>query len=247
MKHIFVNLKRFDVPRAMGGVNGIADIRDWGPCVIEGTQDALEKYRGQDVEFAMFFPELHILTAAGALKQDSMIQLGCQGVYGQDVQPGGNFGAFTTDRPAAAMKAAGCGYVIVGHCEERNHIRGVLEEAGCGDTAAQGRILNAEIQAAAARGMKVLYCIGEKSEELERWEEVLGEQLESGLSGVDKSMVNYCLRAHLVHRTGKNTGRKRIYYENRKICKRENRRNGRCVRRWPETGQCGHAGVYPGN
>ncbi|HIV25622.1 MAG TPA: triosephosphate isomerase [Candidatus Scatomonas pullistercoris] len=189
MKHIFVNLKRFDVPRAMGGVNGIADIRDWGPCVIEGTQDALEKYRGQDVEFAMFFPELHILTAAGALKQDSMIQLGCQGVYGQDVQPGGNFGAFTTDRPAAAMKAAGCGYVIVGHCEERNHIRGVLEEAGCGDTAAQGRILNAEIQAAAARGMKVLYCIGEKSEELERWEEVLGEQLESGLSGVDKSMV----------------------------------------------------------
>ena len=37
--------------------------------------------------------------------------------------------------------------------------------------------------------MKVLYCIGEKSEELERWEEVLGEQLESGLSGVDKSMV----------------------------------------------------------
>ena len=37
--------------------------------------------------------------------------------------------------------------------------------------------------------MKVLYCIGEKSEEQERWEEVLGEQLEIGLAGVDKSKV----------------------------------------------------------
>ena len=189
MKHIFLNLKRFDVPKAMGGVNGIAQIRDWAPCIVNGTQEKLEKYRGGNVEFAMFFPELHILTAAGALKEDSMIQLGCQGVYGQDVQPGGNFGAFTTDRPAAAMKAAGCSYVIIGHCEERNHLRGVLEEGGCSSPEAIGRILNREIQAAAARGMKILYCIGENSEEQERWEEVLGGQLESGLAGVDKSMV----------------------------------------------------------
>jgi len=29
MKHIYLNLKRFDVPAKMGGVNRIADIRDW--------------------------------------------------------------------------------------------------------------------------------------------------------------------------------------------------------------------------
>ena len=91
MKHIFLNLKRFDVPKALGGVNGIADIREWASFIVNGTQEELEKYRGQDVEFAMFFPELHILPAAAALKKDSMIQLGCQGVYGQDVQPGGKF------------------------------------------------------------------------------------------------------------------------------------------------------------
>ena len=37
--------------------------------------------------------------------------------------------------------------------------------------------------------MKVLYCIGEKSEEQERWQEVLGEQLRVGLDGVDKSKI----------------------------------------------------------
>ena len=42
---------------------------------------------------------------------------------------------------------------------------------------------------AVANGMKVLYCIGEKDTELDRWDEVLREQLEIGLEGVDKSQV----------------------------------------------------------
>ena len=37
--------------------------------------------------------------------------------------------------------------------------------------------------------MNVLYCIGEKDTELDRWQEVLLEQLETGLDGVDKSKV----------------------------------------------------------
>ena len=37
--------------------------------------------------------------------------------------------------------------------------------------------------------MKVLYCIGEKSEEQEQWQEVLGKQLEIGLKDVDTSKV----------------------------------------------------------
>lgn len=35
----------------------------------------------------------------------------------------------------------------------------------------------------------MLYCIGEKSEEQERWQEVLGAQLDIGLDGADKSQV----------------------------------------------------------
>ena len=60
------------------------------------------------------------------------------------------------------MKAAGCEAVIIGHCEERNNLNGILAEAGCKDTKAVNRILNQEIKCAVAQGLKVLYCIGEK-------------------------------------------------------------------------------------
>lgn len=189
MKHIFLNLKRFDVPGDMGGVNRISEIGSWGTKIVEQTQEVLKKYEKNQVDFTMFFPELHLLKAAEARSEASPVQIGCQGVFSADVQPGGNFGAFTTGRPAAAMKAAGCDAVIIGHCEERNFLNGVLAEAGIHDRDAVNRILNQEIRAAVTRGLKVLYCIGEKSEEQQNWQEVLGSQLETGLQDVDRSMV----------------------------------------------------------
>lgn len=189
MKHIYLNLKRFDVPAELGGVNRIADMKEWGKYIVENTQEELKKYSPEEVEFAMFFPEIHLFSACQAKTEDSPVQIGCQGVFRDDVAPGKNFGAFTTGRPAAAMKAAGCETVIIGHCEERNNLAGILAEAGVVNTKAVNTILNKEIKSAVDRGMKVLYCIGEKSEELEQWKEVLGEQLELGLKDVDKSMV----------------------------------------------------------
>lgn len=189
MKHIFLNLKRFDVPRKLGGVNSISEIGDWGAYIIAQTQDKLKQYGKDQVDFTMFFPELHLLGVERACDEDSPVQIGCQGIFHMDVQPGGNFGAFTTGRPAAAMKAVGCDAVIIGHCEERNFLNGVLAEAGIQDIDAVNRILNQEVKAAVSRGLKVLYCIGEKSEEQERWQEVLVSQLEIGLQDVDKSMV----------------------------------------------------------
>lgn len=189
MKHIFLNLKRFDIPKQMGGVNSIADIDNWGAYIVKSTQEKLQIYKENQVEFTIFFPELHILKANTARKNSSLIQIGCQGVLRTDVYPGGNFGAFTTGRPAAAMKAAGCDSVIIGHCEERNFLNSVLREAGIADADAINRILNEEIKAAVRRGMKVLYCIGEKSEEQGNWQDVLGRQLQFGLKDVDPSMV----------------------------------------------------------
>ena len=188
MKHIYLNLKRFDVPAEFGGVNRIAGMQDWGSFLVHNTQEELKKY-GQEAEFAMFFPELHLFGALNARSADSPVQIGCQGVFRQDVQPGGNFGAFTTNRPAAAMKAAGCETVLIGHCEERNHIGGILQMTGETDTRIVNQILNEEVRCALERGMKVLYCIGEKSEEQPRWQEVLGEQLEIGLKDADPSRV----------------------------------------------------------
>lgn len=189
MKHIYLNLKRFDVPAELGGVNRIADVKQWGSYIVKETQEKLKEYNQDEVEFAMFFPEIHLFSAITAKTEGSPIEIGCQGVFRSDVCLGGNFGAFTTERPAAAMKAAGCEAVIIGHCEERNNLNGILAEAGGKNTKAVNRILNQEIKCALDRGLKVLYCIGEKSEELEQWKEILGEQLEIGLQDVDKARV----------------------------------------------------------
>lgn len=189
MKHIYLNLKRFDVPVELGGVNRLAPVKDWGAQVVEKTQGGLEKYDSAKVEFIQFLPEAHLPGAVAARKENSPVMLGSQGVYREDVAPGGNFGAFTTNRPAAAVKALGCEAVLIGHCEERNDKKGILAEAGVVNPEAVNRILNQEVRCAVAAGLKVVYCIGETAEEQPDWENVLGGQLDTGLCGVDTEKV----------------------------------------------------------
>ncbi|MCI6376781.1 MAG: triose-phosphate isomerase [Clostridiales bacterium] len=190
MKHIFLNLKRFDISPARGGVNRLAPMGEWGAAIVRGAQDALRDY--PQAEFVMYLPEAHLLGAAAARTPGSPVKLGSQGVYRADTAVGGNFGAFTTNRTGNAVREMGCESTLIGHCEERNDKLGVLSEAGVAGAeaaAAVSRLLNAEIRAAQAAGLDVLYCIGERSEEQDRWQEVLGAQLDIGLAGVDKSRV----------------------------------------------------------
>ena len=189
MKHLYLNLKRFDVPVEYGGVNRIAPVADWGRYIVEHTQEGLKRYDPTEAEFVQYFPEAHILGAVAAQCEGSPVQVGAQSVYRMNTAVGGNFGAFTTNRPASIVKAMGCTSTIIGHCEERNDKAGILAEAGVTDTAAVNRLLNQEIRLAIEQGLTVLYCIGEKSEEQEQWQEVLGDQLSIGLKDVDTSKV----------------------------------------------------------
>ena len=43
MKHIYLNLKRFDVPTEYGGVNRIAPVADWAEFIVKNTQEELKK------------------------------------------------------------------------------------------------------------------------------------------------------------------------------------------------------------
>ncbi len=187
MKHIFLNLKRFDIPRDWGGVNSIAEPADWGGYIVNHTQDGVKELleaAKEETEFVMYVPEAHVIPAVQAKTADSPVVIGCQSVFRDDVAEGRNFGAFTSNRTAKAMKALGCGSVLIGHCEERNDKAGILAEAGVTDTAAVNRLLNQEVCRAVEAGLSVLYCIGEKAEEQDRWKEVLREQIETGLAGV---------------------------------------------------------------
>lgn len=190
MKHIYLNLKRFDISPARGGVNRLASMAEWGSAIVRAVQEPLKAWT--DAEYVVYYPEAHLLSAAAARCADSPVKLGCQGVCRGDTAVGGNFGAFTSGRAANAMAEIGCESALIGHCEERNDQMAILAEAGVtGDAAAQAvcRLLNREIKAAQAAGLSVLYCIGEKSEEQARWQDVLGMQLELGLEGVDRSRV----------------------------------------------------------
>ena len=189
MKHIYLNLKRFDTPVEYGGVNRLAPVKDWGAAVVNGTQEALKKYDPTQVEFVQYLPEAHLLNAVAALSEGSPVRIGSQGVYRADTAVGGNFGAFTTNRTANIVKAMGCTSVLIGHCEERSDKKGVLAEAGAADMSAVDRLLNQEILCAQRAGLTVLYCIGETSEEQDRWQEVLGRQLDAGLAAADRSRI----------------------------------------------------------
>ena len=65
MKHLCLNLKRFDVPVEMGGVNRLAAGNVWAETIVSGTKKELERYHGK-ARFPMYFPEAHVIAAAMA-------------------------------------------------------------------------------------------------------------------------------------------------------------------------------------
>jgi triosephosphate isomerase (TIM) len=190
MKHIFLNLKRFDITPELGGVNRLAAPAEWGHAVTSQIRDVAEKY-ADVAEFAAFLPEAQLVSAvAGA--EGSPLGVGPQSVHTQDTVVGGNFGAFTSLRTGNSMAQLGCGWALVGHCEERMNLRAVMGEAGADPAdieAAVNRILNREVKAAQAAGLKVLFCMGERSEEVDDWEKVLSTQVTCGLEGADLANV----------------------------------------------------------
>ena len=44
MKHIYVNLKRFEIPVGLGGLNRLAPVQEWGKHIVTQTQEGLKKY-----------------------------------------------------------------------------------------------------------------------------------------------------------------------------------------------------------
>ena len=189
MKHIFLNLKRFDIVPELGGVNRLAAPAQWGEAVTSSIRQVAEAH--EDVEFAAFLPEAHLVGAVRCA-EGSPLGVGCQGVHTADTAVGGGFGAFTTLRTGNSVAQLGCGWALVGHCEERMNLRAVMGEAGAEGPeveAAVSRILSREVVAAQAAGLKVLFCMGERTEEQPEWERVISDQVQQGLDGADPDRV----------------------------------------------------------
>src|SRR5690554_984077 len=127
---IFVNLKRFDIPRKMGGICPIDTPQVWIEEVIEKSVTMrLGVRKGLLLNFLL--PEALLLPAIRRLEsfapnERGNITVGCQGVFREDVAAGGNIGAFTTNLPATAAKNLGCTWSIIGHSEERKDKLNIL-------------------------------------------------------------------------------------------------------------------------
>ncbi|MFU0831425.1 MAG: Triosephosphate isomerase [Oscillospiraceae bacterium] len=207
MINIFVNLKRFDVPRDKGGVCPSEHPGKWIEGVMKDSV-ALGIGSDPDVDVVYLVPEALILPAQETLKQfpadqRKHLSVGCQGVFRDNIEKGKNFGAFTTNLPAASAYQMGCRWSIIGHSEERRdkqEIIGAFEPDWNGSeslrekcAAAVDGLINREVLSALKQGMNVLLCMGETAEErgTGSWEEqqkrirnVLSAQLERGLTGV---------------------------------------------------------------
>ena len=179
MVNIFVNLKRFDVPRKLGGICQRENPGEWIEWIISSAvEDGLGKLADTGISFLV--PEALILPAIAKLRQypsdDTRgIRIGSQGVYRENVQKGGNFGAFTTNLPAAAAAGLGCQLSIIGHSEERRDKLSIVENYDPDsrtDRSSRERagravdgMINQEVLCALASGLDVLLCVGETAEE----------------------------------------------------------------------------------
>lgn len=213
MREIFINLKRFDVPKSMGGICLVDDSKMWIVKVMkEAVETGLGKLVGINITFLL--PESLIITAKETLSkyQESntkTINIGSQGVFRENVKVGGNFGAFTTNLPAAAAKSLGCTWSIIGHSEEKKDKLGIIERfesfsherVDTSEKAAKAvnSLINDEVICALDTGINVLMCVGETADERgsgsfeeqkPRIQKVLEIQLEMGLKDVEGYLAN---------------------------------------------------------
>lgn len=187
MKEILVNLKRFDIPKSLGGVSDEEIPGKYAEAILQPLVEPLREYK--ETAFTFFFPEAHLIQAGQILHGSSNMRIGCQSNYVEDVASAGNFGAFTSFRTASSMRAIGCQVSLIGHCEERKYFHHLYGLAGVNDQKLVNRLLNRQIRQAQAQGMEVCYCIGEAETQLECWDQVLLEQLSLGLAEVDRSRI----------------------------------------------------------
>jgi triosephosphate isomerase len=205
----FVNLKRFDIPRALGGVCPSDNPTRWLETVIEALAS---NGRPEGSRIVLLLPESLLATAVNSVAKAGIgewMEIGSQSVVPMDAAVGKNFGAFTGMRTAKSMRALGCGWTLIGHSEEKANLlrilsaydTAILEDAEHRSRADSTimRELHGSLEMALRAGLQVLICIGETARERgtgplddqmqARIREVLDTQLDAYLAGLPADLV----------------------------------------------------------
>lgn len=209
MVEIFVNLKRFEVPKKIGGVCTEENTKKWIESVIEKTV-GFGLGKSDKVHLTYLLPELLIIPALEKVKsypksEIKSLDIGCQSIFRENIAPGGNFGAFTSNLPAVAAYNIGCTWTMIGHSEERKDKFDIIagyDPIILSDFSSMKKandtldtLLNQAVLRALESDLHVLLCVGETAEERgqgafeeqkPKIEEVLKSQLAIDLKGTDK-------------------------------------------------------------
>jgi triosephosphate isomerase len=116
----------------------------------------------------LVIPPFTALSEVARLVRGTDLGLGGQDLFWEDR------GAFTGEISGPQLRDAGCGYVLIGHSERRQHF---------GETDAT---VNRKVRAALRSGLKPIVCIGETLEErrADRVASKVDTQLEAGLRDI---------------------------------------------------------------
>ena len=169
MKHIFLNLKRFDITPELGGVNRLAEPARWGETVASSIRGVAEKY-ADVAEFAAVPPGGAPRGRLPPAPRAARCRSAARASTGRTPPRAATSAPSPPTAPGSSVAKA-IGLRLRAHRPLRGARLtrpGILAEAGVDRTTRPhvNRILNQEIQAARRRaGLTVLYCIGEKSEE----------------------------------------------------------------------------------
>lgn len=209
MVEIFVNLKRFDVPKELGGICTEADPTKWIASIIRKTIE-FGLGKSDKVHLTFLLPESLLIPAIKEVRlyprsETGSLDIGPQSVFRENITPGGNFGAFTSNLPAAAAAHMGCTWTMIGHSEERKDKYDMIAEYDPSILSksenmkranhAINALLNRSVLKALESDINVLLCVGETAEERgegsfneqkPRIMEVLRSQLEIGLKDTDR-------------------------------------------------------------
>lgn len=126
-----------------------------------------ELYNVENLDIVLC-PAFTALSAVCEIIADSNISLGAQDIFWEAE------GAFTGEVSPRMLKDAGCGFVIIGHSERRQH----FSETNLS--------VNKKIRAAQLAGLTPIVCVGEtlQQRQAEKTMAVIKEQIEEGLGGI---------------------------------------------------------------
>ena len=146
--------------KMFGGLNSLNSLYKVGKF--------LKKFKKNKSIKIIYCPPSTLIRPMSKKFKNTKIEVGAQNCHEQD-----SYGAFTGSINSTMLRNVGAKYVIVGHSENRKD----------GET---DKLINLKIKSALKSGLKVIFCIGETSQQKRKkiTKKILSKQIQIGLSKI---------------------------------------------------------------